>query len=77
MLIVTISSQRVFGHKGQCELSGLESIKQLRLNSSQLGNTITINVTKRCLIEENKNTKCPINALYHRIAVKKLGAYYI
>ena len=48
MLIVTISSQRVFGHKGQCELSGLESIKQLRLNSSQLGNTITINITKRC-----------------------------
>ena len=48
MLIVTISSQRVFCHKGQRELSGLESIKQLRLNSSQLGNTITINVTKRC-----------------------------
>ena len=36
IVIIVIFSGRVFGHIGQCELSGLESIKQLRLHSPQL-----------------------------------------
>ena len=47
IVIIVIFSERMFGHIGhwQCELSGLESIKQLRLHSPNFAHIIVITVT--------------------------------
>ena len=47
IVVIIIFSPSMFGHIGQqCELSGLESIKQLRLHSPNFAHIIGITITK-------------------------------